>query len=327
MRNSFDDQIEGQMSLEDLFKPPKRLFAVSRIFARARKSMNLAEQKTFVYALSELRFTEEAKTDCVRLDKKTLANILGIHSDPDHLSVKLFEAIKELPAHSYIQINEKDIGLQSNGFIVTAVTRFKNTVRVRFNSEYMGLFTGLSANYITMWSSDIFQMNSKRSVQFYEYLRQETDTREEVNSIGLGVKALKELFGIPKDGEGSYIREKGGFDRANFEKKVIQPLCDDLKNCKMIKLVMQSDGKMYEKVKAGNRVRGYRFYWTFSGSPAAEIENKKPRKSQKPQKKSTFTDFSQREYDYNDLERQLLQQQKTNINSSIEGEKGRKKKK
>lgn len=35
--DEFDLQIEGQMSIEDLFEPPERLFAVSRIFARARK--------------------------------------------------------------------------------------------------------------------------------------------------------------------------------------------------------------------------------------------------------------------------------------------------
>ena len=38
-----DDQIVGQMSLDDLFQPTDRLFAVSRIFARARKDMSLAD--------------------------------------------------------------------------------------------------------------------------------------------------------------------------------------------------------------------------------------------------------------------------------------------
>ena len=320
-KEKLDGEIIGQMTLDEIISPPERLFAVSRIFARARKDMTLAEQKTFVYALSELKFTEEAKTQFVKLDKKVLAGILGIKSDPDHLSGEIYKNIRELPKHSYIEINEKDLDLQSSGFMITAVTRFRNVVRLRFNEEYLGLFTGLSANYITMWSSDIFQMQSRRSVQFYELLRQETDTRDDVNEYALGVKALNEMVGIPKDGEGSYMRKDGHFDRTAFEKRVIDPLCDDLKNCKMIGLIMQSDGKYYEKVKQGNRVLGYRFYWTFSACPglaAAEevhkiqervdknpavlkvakdiLKGDKKKKSGDPAKGSQFNNFQQRNY-------------------------------
>lgn len=332
-KSEFDGEMTGQMTIDDIFEPPERLFAVSRIFARARKEMSLAEQKTFVYALSEMKFTEETKNACVKLDKKTLAGILGIKSDTDHLSVELYKNIKELPKHSYIEIDEKDLDLQSNGFVITALTRFKNVVRLRFNDEYIGLFTGLSKDYITMWSTDIFKMNSRRSVQFYERLRQETDTRENVNSYGFGIKALKEMFDIPKDGEGSYMRPDGHFNRTAFEKRVIEPLCEDMKHCKMINLVMQPDGKLYEKVKKGNRVLGYRFYWTYSAHPAvataAEVKqiqeraDKNPqvlkvakdivkgekKKAEKGSGKNRFNNFEQRKYDYEELEKRLLRAQ------------------
>lgn len=333
MRDEFDNEIQGQMEIEDLFRPPESLFAVSRIFARARKSMNLAEQKAFVYALSTLKFTEEAKDDYVMLDKKTLASIVGVHSDINHLSADLYKALKRLPNHSYIEIADRDLDFYDSGFIITRVTMYKNRVRVKFEKEYLQLFTGLSTDYITMWSADIFQMTSKRSVQFYEYLRQITDTREEVNTKGLGVKQIKEMFDIPKEGEGSYMRKDGHFDRPAFEKRIIEPLCEDLKNCKMIQLIVQPDGKLYEKVKVGNRVQGYRFYWTYSAHPAVatasevkELQDrvdknpvvlkvakdilkgeKKPKK--KAKEETSFTNFEQRSYDYADLERRLLQQQ------------------
>ena len=326
-----DLEIDGQISIEQIYSPPERLFAVSRIFANARKSMNLAEQKTFVYALSELKFTEEAKSLYVKLDKKVLANILGIHSDANHLSVDLYDNIKELPQHSYIEINEKDLDLQSNGFVITAITRFKNVLRLRFNEEYMGLFTGLETNYITMWSMDIFQMTSKRTVCFYEYLRQCMDTRDSVHSVRVSVRKFKELFDIPQNGEGSYMREKNGFDRARFEARVIDPLCEDMKHCRMIKLIVQPDGKYYVKEKVGNRVAGYRFFWEFSARPgiatAEEVKEireaveKDPAvlkvakdivngKKKPQQKKTTFTEFGQRNYDYDELERLLLNQPK-----------------
>ena len=136
------------------------------------------------------------------------------------------------------------------------------------------------------------------------------------------------------------MRESGSFNRSEFEKKVIQPLCDDLKNCKMIHLIVQSDGKLYEKVKQGNRVAGYRFYWTFTSHPAIaspaavqqipkaqpsnedqrekQIANDMPRpvilaketkaKEKKPRKKNSFDYDGQRDHDFDALERALLNQ-------------------
>lgn len=328
--DNFDGQFEGQLSFADMFEPPERLVAVSKIFARARKEMSLAEQKTFVYALSELRFKEEAKSNIVYLDKKTLARIVNVNTDNNHLSVDLHNKIKYLPPHSYIEVSKQDIGLYDSGTIINRVTMLKNRVRIKFEEEYLGLFTGLSKDYITMWSTDIFQMQSKRSVQFYELLRQNTDTREAVNNVGLGIHALKDMFGIPKDGDGSYMRKDGHFNRPAFEKYVIDPICTDMQNCKMIQLVMQPDGKLYEKVKAGKRVLGYRFYWSFSAYPkqatAEEIKQLQERVDKNPkvlkiakdlaqgQKKKTnqtnaFNNIDQREYDFDELEKMLLQSQ------------------
>lgn len=315
-----DDQIEGQMSLDDLFQPTDRLFAVSRVFARARKGMNLAEQKTFVYALSQLRFSETPKTNVVYMDKKTLGKIVGVNSDPDHLSINLYRTIQDLPKHSFIKIADRDLDFYDSGFIITRLTMLKNRVRVKFEEEYLRLFTGLSSNYITMWSTDIFRMNSKRSVQFYEYLRQITDPKKSENSVLLGIRAIKEMFEIPETGKGSYMRGKDGFDRANFEKRVLDPICEDLQHCRMISLIVQPSGKMYEKVKRGNRIAGYRFYWTFTAYPAVASAEEVKQIQERPEvlkvakdilsgekkKKNQFTEFEQNQYDWDQLEEELL---------------------
>lgn len=343
-REEFDLQTEGQMSIEDLFEPPEKLLAVSRIFARARKQMSLEEQKTFVYALSQLKFREEAKGSVVYLDKRVLAKILGIKADTNHLSRVIYNSIKGLTKHSYIELADEDKGgdFAAAGQLITTVLitrKLRNLVYVRLNEDYIKLFTGLEKDYITMWSLDIFKMKSKRSVQFYELLRQLTDTRFDVNQYGWGVKQLKEMFDIPKDGKGSYMRKDGHFDRPAFEKYVIQPLCNDIQQCKMINLVVQPDGKLYEKVKQGNRVIGYRFYWTFTSHPAVatatEVQQIQQRVDKNPKvlkvakdlldgerrkyqqdgdqrdrgpEKATnqFNQFEQNTYDFDALEKELL---------------------
>lgn len=318
-KDNLDNQMEGQMTIADLYDPPDRLLAVSNIFARARKDMSLAEQKTFVYALALLDFTKIAPVNYVTLDKKVLANILGIHSDSDHLSMDIYEQIKDISVHSFIEVKKEDKDFCSNGVVISNIDRLRNSIRVNFNPAYMPLFTGLDGNYITLWSTDIFQMTSKRSVQFYEYLRQITDIHAGVNDFALGVKAIKEMFGIPKDGKGSYTRADGHFNRPEFEKRVIDPLCEDLKNCRMIQLIVQPDGKYYEKVKRGNRVDGYRFHWIFTSRPgiatAGEVKELQERVDQDPEvlkiakdiakgkkktkkaaEKTKFNSFEQREY-------------------------------
>ena len=324
-RDKLDNQIEGQMDIYDLGDPPERLFAVSKIFARARKNMTLAEQKTFVYALSQMKFKEKANSNIVYLDKKMLARILGVNADSDHLSANINRVIKDLPIHSFIQIADEDRKLYDNGTVITRVTvRERNLVRIKFEEEYLSLFTGLDNNYLTMWSSDIFGMKNIRAVQFYELLRQETDTRKSVNSISLGVKAIKEMFGIPADGKGSYMRERGGFNRTEFEKKVIDPICEDLMKTKMIQLVVRTeDGKPYEKIKRGRKVDGYKFYWAYTSHPAVlpaqevariqeridedprvlkvakDIISGEKKRSEKEEQgnKNRFNNFQQREYD------------------------------
>lgn len=327
----FDDyECDGQLSIDDILECniPEELIGVSKIFARAKKEMSLAEYKTFVYSLTKFRF-KECNKPFIYLDKKILGEVLGIHSDNNHLSQDIFDNIKELPKHSFIEISDRDKGIFDSGCIITRITSLKNQFRIKYDDEYLKLFSNLQdGEYITLWSSDILSMKSSRSIDFYEYLREHTDTRDAVNKGIISIKLIKEMFNIPKEGKGSYMREKGGFDRANFEKRVIDPLFEDLANCKMITPVKQANGKYFEKVKKGNRVIGYCFFWTYSAYPRVasanevkeikECVDKNPevlkvakdivngQKKEKKTKKNSFTDVHQREYDYEDFEKMLL---------------------
>lgn len=330
----FDNyECEGQMSIEDLFpiEIPENIFAVSKIFARARKQMNLPELKAFTYALTHVKFTGDNGNKFL-MDKKKLATIIGVNSDSNHLSQDLKRSIGQLPKHSFIEIEDEDNDYYESGVVVTSLRMYKNNACITFNPDYMPLFSKLEGNYITMWSGDIYRMSSERSIEFYEQLRLNTQFSEEISEAEIGIKWLKELFNIPKEGKGSYMRENGGFNRSEFEKKVIDPLFEDLAKCKMITPVLLSNGKYYEKVKEHGRVRGYRFYWTYSAYPAvataAEVKEIQERVDKNPQvlkvakdivkgekkpkknkNKNSFNNFSERKYTKEqmlEIERKLL---------------------
>ena len=279
MSMNFTDEEYHQFTLEEYFKGEitPNLFGVSMIFTEARRNMTLKEYKAFTFALSHHDWTKPCP-DTLYLDKKEVAAYLGIKSDEDHLSENLMRDIGDMPIHSFLKFKDKDKDIYINGCFVSTIASFRNRVRIRLNSDYLPLFgclDGKERRYITMWSGDIAKMSSERSIRFYELLRGESDTQFVSQTGTLGVKKFKEIFDIPINGKGSYMREKGGFNRTEFEHKVIDPLVDDLSKTEMIKLVMNEQGKFYEKVKQGNRVNAYRFFWEFH-NPKDMIEKKKP---------------------------------------------------
>lgn len=283
------DDINGIKGQQELFPIPEKMFAVSNVFANAKKQMTVDEYKTFAYALTKVDWTKAAP-EVVLLDKKVVAQIVGVNSDNRHLSTDLHGKLKNIAANSAIHIADKDLGIYDDGQFITRITmsgkdeetgkRINNVVRLKFEKEYLSMFGNLQRDYITMWSSDIFQMKSSRSITFYEHLRAHSDTTKECHKA-FGVKALKELFDIPQEGPGSYMRKGSGFNRSEFERRVLVPLCEDLSHCKMLQLVPNEDGALYRKLKQGGRVLGYEFYWNVSDRPriATAIEAKELREN------------------------------------------------
>lgn len=325
MAMNYTDEEYHQLSLEEYFEGDIKpnLFAVSRIFAEARKQMTAAEHKTLVYALSQIKWKEKCP-DTLYLDKKEVAKVVGINSDIDHLSADLNRSIGEMPKHSFLRFSDKDKGMYLNGNFVRTVAMFKNVVRIRLEEEFLGLFGNLETNFITMWSEDVFGMKTERAILFYELLRDNSDSRFTVNKGTVSVRKFKEMFNISKD---AYMTNDGRFARTHFEKKVIDPICEELTKTKMIQLVLQPDGKLYEKVKVGGRVIAYRFFWTVSLHPAVasaeEVKQIQERVDKDPEalkiardilkgerkkkgKQNQFNQFSQNDYDWDQLEAELL---------------------
>ena len=321
-----DYQVEGQYSLFD-FMPDERSFgmiAVSKVFARAIKQMNLTEWKAFIYALTHIRWTEENK-HIVYVSKYELADVLGIECEQKNITPHLRRAIGKLHKHSEIEFSDEDTQNWESGVFLTGEGVRGDFAYIKFNPDYMKLFEELkSGDYITMWADDLFKMTSERSILFYESLRNHSDTRK-TNIRRYSVKDLKTLFGMD---EKAYVRKNGQFDRMAFEKYVIDPLCEDIRKSNMINLHLSetNTGKYYTKIKLGGRVRAYEFAWEISNRPAvltgsekAELRediDKDPKalkilkdieEGKKKPKKNGFHNYQEAGYDIAEIERQLLQ--------------------
>ena len=117
------------------------MIAVADIFARAKKQMNVYEYKTFIFALAQVKWTEENQSNIIYCDKKELADYCGVHSDPDHLSQDLKEKIWQLPRNSFIEISNEDLDYFESGCFVSRVAMLKSQVRIKLDDVYFSLFT------------------------------------------------------------------------------------------------------------------------------------------------------------------------------------------
>ena len=320
-----------QMDLDDLFGGDEKsnLFAVSKVLASCRKQMTLDEYKVLALALTKIRWKETCP-EALRISKKEISKVLDINADSSDLSQILRMKIGDMAKHTYIKFSGKDRNSEwqwINGNFLDYVQFYKGQIELGFCRKFLPLFGGLTTGYMTMLATDIFSMSNERSVLLYELLRSNTDTRRTVNEIMLTTKGFKDLFEIPKE---AYTTKDGHFARLHFERRVIDPACADLAKTKMITLAIQQNGMYYEKVKKGGRVYGYIIRWLFSSYPSvatasekAEIQEavdkdgrilkvakdivKGKKTSKKTNKKeSTFDQFEQNEYNFEELEKAIL---------------------
>ena len=328
MKNVTETQIDS-MSV----KIPEEMVGISKVFARAKKKMNLNELKTFIYCLCQIHWTAPDMPKTVILDKLTLAKILKMSVDPVNLARNLRMKIGELVDHSIIVFSSKDSRKWEKGALITRIAINEDRVVViDFNPAYAELFCNLKKDFILLWSKDVFGMEAERSIVLYEFLRLHCDTRV-TNTRIFTIDQIRELLDIPMSGAGSYMRKDGRFDRHAFETKVLDPICKDLVKCKMVQLVPQEDKngnvQPYNRIKQGRKLVGYEFVWNVTDYPRVSDANeaqetqqliekdptvlkiardiKRGRKKQKKEPKNNpFNEFEQNVYDFEELEKEIL---------------------
>lgn len=277
MAMNYTDEDYHQLTIEEMFEPEERpnLFGVSILFAEARKQMSIAEYKAFAFLLSRHDWTQPCPI-YLFCSKQDMAQALGIKSDdPDHMSENLMRMIGRMHTHCSLEFKNKAKGIYNNGCFITNVITDRKVFGIKFNDSFVGLFgslNGIDNRYITMLTTDVLKLSSLRAVLFYEFLRSNSDTRLDVNTGIVGIRKLKELFEIPKDGPGSYMTQGGHFKRTHFEEYVINPACAELVNTEMIKLLLTPDGSYYTKVYRGKYVIGYQFTWEFHQDVKPRLE-------------------------------------------------------
>lgn len=264
--------------VEEIYKNDLKgkMIAYGKALARASKQMSLEEFKVFVMALTKINWKKDENNLEIYIQKNDVKDALGWNYDSSDLSYKLRLLIKNLLKHSMVSFDGETDEEWEEGFLVTNVKSTRGEICIKLNEYYRPLFEGLlqDKDYITIWANDVYGFKSVYSYLFFEELRLHCDTRT-TNYREYSTKELKKMFGMPKDGKGSYMhfdktKGKNVFDRTNFEKYVLDVICAEINNGSMIELFPQfeydKDGKIkshkyYKKIKKNGYVAAYRFQY------------------------------------------------------------------
>lgn len=307
----------------------KGLIAISKTLARAKDGMSMQEKKLMAICLSKIEWKNVANNLEIWMDKEEIMELLGSTIDSSDRSTYLRKLAQETVRHSELHFSGEDKDEWEDMPLFTRRKSTKNQLMMELYQGAADLVQGLECEYITLFLRDILRFDSNidglRAYTLYEHLRMNSDNRR-TNTRIISTKEFKELFNIPKDGKGSYMRENGGFDRANFEKRVIEPVLKMLGACEHV--VLHERGRKpngeriyYTKIKKHGLVQGYELMYTINKYPRAvkpetiiDVQEnpvdlkiaQDVKEGKKEPKKNTFNNFEGRKYDFNNLESQLL---------------------
>lgn len=261
-----------------------QMVAMGKALVRARKNMSIEERKLLVMAMTKINWTKSENELVVCLSKLEISEVQNWKIDSSDRSAKVRKLATNLAKHSYIQIDGEDKDDWDDGFLVPRIRSTKGDIYVYFGEQFRPLLENLTKDkdFVTIWANDVYGFDSLYAYLLFEDMRMHCDTRQ-TNWRTYSTKELKEIFGIPKAGKGSYMRpqEKGGFDRSNFEKKVLNVAIEEINRGQMIKILPfvgmeatpEKPHKLYEKIKKNGYVAGYLFkYNVFSRQVSDEDE-------------------------------------------------------
>lgn len=163
------------------------------------------------------------------------------------------------------------------------IDTLKQTLSVSVNEKFIFVLNDLIGNFTRFELEEFVSLESKYSKSLYRLLKQFRGT----GTLKISVEDFREKMDVPDSYSNKYIMDK-----------IIKPSMTELENvfknliCNVIKA----------KTK-GAPVIAYEFTYgkEVYEKPKAEEKKKVPAK-----KKNAFTNYPQRDYDYDDLERQLL---------------------
>ena len=186
--------------------------------------------------------------------------------------------------------NESDV-IQFVLFTTFWIQKKEKKLTIQVNPDFSFVLNALDKNFTRFELSEFIRLNGRYSKQLYRLLKQFRSTGE----FQITLQDLRNKMDIPES-----------YDLRDIREKVLKPALKELSPCfKGLKFEAKKEKRR------GNPVTGYIF--TFKKeepkkklTSTTKKTNGKRKENTSPKKKGTFYNFEQRDYDYDRIEKELL---------------------
>ena len=254
-----------------------QIIAMSNTLAEKSTRFTAAQQRLFYVSLASLKRGINANNE-VEIDKEELFEYLHITNSHRHADLR--KSVVKLMQSSFVQFGTDEEFC--DGFLIVGARTTRKKVYIGFNTYFLPLIQELADNYVRLLDDDVTSFDSKFSMMLYQNLLKDKWmlTNPDFYGIPYSTKKLKSIFGLSKD---DYMRKNETFDRKNFEKKTVNKAVEEINEKSKCILNLR-----YEKIKKGNRIQAYEFYFDYVDPNTVRREN-----NEKRQRENTIEALSQ----------------------------------
>lgn len=243
-----------------------QIIAMSNTLAEKSTRFTAAQQRLFYISLASLKRGINANNE-VEIDKEELFEYLHITNSHRHADLR--KSVVKLMQSSFVQFGTDEEFC--DGFLIVRARTTRKKVYIGFDAYFLPLIQELADNYVRLLDDDVTSFDSKFSMMLYQNLLKDKWmlTNPDFYGIPYSTKKLKMIFGLSKD---AYMRKNETFDRKNFERYTVNKAVKEIneKSKCIVKL-------RYEKIKKGNRIVAYEFYFDYVDPNVVRRENNEKR--------------------------------------------------
>lgn len=246
-----------------------QIIAMSNTLAEKSTRFNAAQQRLFYVSLAALKRGINANNE-VEIDKEELFEYLHITNSHRHADLR--KSVVKLMQSSFVQFGTDEEFC--DGFLIVRARTTRKKVYIGFDAYFLPLIQELADNYVRLLDDDVISFNSKFSMMLYQNLLKDKWmlTSPDFYGIPYSTKKLKAIFGLSKDDYMSTKKGKPSFNRTLFERRTIDIAVEEINE--KSKCVRKLTVK---KVKKGNRIAYYEFYYHYVDPSLVRRENDEKR--------------------------------------------------
>lgn len=170
----------------------------------------------------------------------------------------------------------------------------KRTLTVSVNKDFKFVLNALTANFTRFELKEYISIRGRYAKMLYQQLKQRQKLKGHFWQAD--VEELRHVLDVPER-----------MTARDLMSDILKPAVNVIRTCKGFS---ELELETINERRRGNPVKAYKFTWLASDQIAGQMnifdmdDTPKPKRGRK--KKSTYTDYEQRDYDFDELEKKLV---------------------